>query len=123
MKACAQAAKERSDIHVHFEHFKAPEKKGGEAGFASDAGELAIQIQSTGQRIAISRSESLVDVLANLGVEISTSCQSGLCGTCKTRYISGDVEHGDCILSDAEHAEYLTPCISHIKRGTLVLDL
>jgi vanillate O-demethylase ferredoxin subunit len=33
------------------------------------------------------------------------------------------VEHGDCILSDVEHQEYLTPCISHIKTGTLVLDL
>jgi len=123
MKACAQAAKERSDLHVHFEHFKAPEREGGVVRFESDASELAIQIQSTGQRIALSRSESLVDVLAKLGVDISTSCQSGLCGTCKTRYISGDVEHGDCILSDAEHAEYLTPCISHIRRGTLVLDL
>ncbi|MBT8614697.1 oxidoreductase [Polynucleobacter paneuropaeus] len=123
MKACAQAAKERSDIHVHFEHFKPPEKEGGQAEINVNAGELAIQIQSTGQKIALLRSESLIDALAKLGVEVSTSCQSGLCGTCKTRYISGDVEHGDCILSDAEHAEYLTPCISHVKSGTLVLDL
>ena len=123
MMACAQAAKERSDLHVHFEHFKAPEKEGGQAEVMEDKSELAIQIQSTGQKIALSRSESLIDVLAKLGVKVSTSCQSGLCGTCKTRYISGDVEHGDCILSDAEHSEYLTPCISHIKSGTLVLDL
>jgi len=123
MKACAQATKGRSDLHVHFEHFKASEKEGGNTRLESDAGELAIQIQSTGQRMAIARSESLIVVLAKMGFQISTSCQSGLCGTCKTRYISGDVDHGDCILSDAEHAEYLTPCISHIKRGTLVLDL
>lgn len=123
MKACAQAATKRSDIHVHFEHFKAPEKEGGQADIKSVLGELAIQIHSTGQKMTLSKSESLIDVLAKLGVEVSTSCQSGLCGTCKTRYISGDVEHGDCILSDAEHAEYLTPCISHIKSGTLVLDL
>jgi vanillate O-demethylase ferredoxin subunit len=123
MKVCAQAATKRSDIHVHCEHFKAPEKEAGQTKVKSDVSELAIQIQSTGQKITLSRSESLIDVLAKLGVEVSTSCQSGLCGTCKTRYISGDVEHGDCILSDAEHAEYLTPCISHIKSGTLVLDL
>ncbi|WP_223245977.1 PDR/VanB family oxidoreductase [Polynucleobacter asymbioticus] len=123
MKACAQAATKRSDIHVNCEHFKAPEKEAGQTEVKSDVSELAIQIQSTGQKITLSRSESLIDVLAKLGVEVSTSCQSGLCGTCKTRYISGDVEHGDCILSDAEHTEYLTPCISHIKSGTLVLDL
>jgi vanillate O-demethylase ferredoxin subunit len=88
-----------------------------------ESGELEVEIQSTGQRIAVSRTESLCDALANAGIEIATSCQSGLCGTCKTRYIRGQVEHNDCILSDAEHAEYLTPCVSHIQGGVLVLDL
>jgi vanillate O-demethylase ferredoxin subunit len=90
---------------------------------STDSEELVIEIQSTGQKITLTRSESLIDALARSGIEIPTSCQSGLCGTCKTRYISGEVEHGDCILSDAEHQEYLTPCISHIKSGTLLLDL
>jgi ferredoxin len=89
----------------------------------ADSEELAIEVQSTGQKIILTRSESIIEALARSGIEIPTSCQSGLCGTCKTRYISGDIEHGDCILSDAEHQEYLTPCISHIKSGTLVLDL
>jgi vanillate O-demethylase ferredoxin subunit len=88
-----------------------------------ESGELAVEIQSTGQRIIVSRTESLCDALANAGIEIATSCQSGLCGTCKTGYIRGQVEHNDCILSDAEHAEYLTPCVSHIQSGVLVLDL
>ena len=90
---------------------------------SADSEELVIEIQSTGQKINVTRDESIIDALARSGIEIQTSCQSGLCGTCKTGYISGDVEHGDCILSDAEHQEYLTPCISHIKIGTLVLDL
>ena len=91
--------------------------------FSADSEELVIEVQSTGQKITLTRSESIIEALARSGIEIPTSCQSGLCGTCKTRYISGDVEHGDCILSDVEHQEYLTPCISHIKSGTLVLDL
>ena len=90
---------------------------------STDSEELVIEIQSNGQKIMLTRSESIIDALARSGIEIPTSCQSGLCGTCKTRYISGEVEHGDCILSDAEHQEYLTPCISHIKSGTLLLDL
>ena len=90
---------------------------------STDSEELVIEIQSTGQKISVTRAESIIDALARSGIEIPTSCQSGLCATCKTRYISGDVEHGDGILSDAEHLEFLTPCISHIKSGTLVLDL
>ena len=89
----------------------------------ADSEELVIEVQSTSQKISVMRTESLIDALARSGIEVPTSCQSGLCGTCKTRYISGDVEHGDCILSDAEHQEFLTPCVSHIKSGTLVLDL
>lgn len=90
---------------------------------SEDSEELVIEILSSGQKINITRAESIIDALARMGIEVPTSCQSGLCGTCKTRYISGDVDHGDCILSEAEHEEYLTPCISHIKSGTLVLDL
>jgi vanillate O-demethylase ferredoxin subunit len=90
---------------------------------SADSEGLVIEVQSSGQKINVTRAESIIDALARSGIEIPTSCQSGLCGTCKTRYISGDVEHGDCILSDVEHQEYLTPCISHIKTGTLVLDL
>ena len=90
---------------------------------SEDSEELVIEILSTGQKINITRAESIIDALARMGIEVPTSCQSGLCGTCKTRYISGDVDHEDCILSEAEHEEYLTPCISHIKSGTLVLDL
>ena len=90
---------------------------------SADSEELVIEIQSTGQKISLTRAESIIDALARSGIDLPTSCQSGLCGTCKTRYISGDVEHGDCILSDDEHQEFLTPCISHIKSGTLVLDL
>ena len=89
----------------------------------ADSEELVIEVQSTGQKISITRAESIIDALARSVIDVPSSCQSGLCGTCKTRYISGDVEHGDCILSDDEHQEFLTPCISHIKSGTLVLDL
>jgi ferredoxin len=90
---------------------------------SADSEELVIEVLSTGQKINVTRAESIIDALARSGIDIPTSCQSGLCGTCKTKYISGDVEHGDCILSDDEHQEYLTPCISHIRSGTLVLDL
>ena len=76
---------------------------------SADSEELVIEIQSTGQKISLTRAESIIDALARSGIDVPTSCQSGLCGTCKTRYLSGDVEHGDCILSDDEHQEFLTP--------------
>lgn len=121
MAACAEAARQYPDVQVYCEYFKAPATSPVVQQAHSD--ERFIQIHSTGQRIAVTAGASLVDTLGAAGIEIPVSCQSGLCGTCKTAYLSGDIEHADCILSEAEHAQYLTPCCSQIRSGTLVLDL
>jgi vanillate O-demethylase ferredoxin subunit len=39
------------------------------------------------------------------------------------RYLSGEVEHNDCILGDDEKREYLTACVSRATSRELVLDL
>jgi vanillate O-demethylase ferredoxin subunit len=39
------------------------------------------------------------------------------------RYLSGDVEHNDCILGDDEKDEFLTTCVSRANSRLLVLDL
>ena len=81
------------------------------------------QIASTGQTIAVAAHQSLVDALAGEGIEIATSCISGLCGTCKVGYVSGDVEHNDHILGADEQSQCLTACVSRARSGVLVLDL
>ena len=61
--------------------------------------------------------------LEGAGVYVPTSCQAGLCGSCKTDYIAGDVEHNDYILNDDEHRSCLTLCVSRARSPLLVLDL
>ncbi|PUA17338.1 PDR/VanB family oxidoreductase [Glaciimonas sp. PCH181] len=135
MAACAKAAQHWPRGTVHFEHFKAPDPVKSEvvsvdaiSDATSDAasevaGGFSVQIASTGALIAIPDDKSIVEALADSGVVIETSCQSGLCGTCKLRYLSGEVDHRDFILSDDEHLEYLTACVSRPKSKLLVLDL
>jgi len=124
MKACANATAHWPKGSVHCEHFKAPEKP-LVAGNAEDAtpGSFNIQIASTGALIAVPADETIVGALEKAGVHIETSCLSGLCGTCRIRYLAGEVEHNDYILDDAERAEYLTACVSRAKSELLVLDL
>ena len=86
-------------------------------------GSFEVKVASTGQLIPIAADQSIVSGLRAAGVEIPTSCESGLCGTCKVRYLSGDVDHQDFILDEAEHAEYLTTCVSRAHGGVLTLDL
>lgn len=123
MKACADAAGHWPTGTVHFEHFKAPERE-QDSDAANDAlDSFTVRIASTGQEIEVSKEETIADALLQAGVPMETSCCAGLCGTCKVRYLSGDVEHNDCILSDDEKTEFLTACVSRATSKVLVLDL
>jgi vanillate O-demethylase ferredoxin subunit len=122
MKACAAATEHWTSGTVHFEHFKAPERAVNET-VAAAVGEFIVKIASTGQQIPVSGDQSIADALEEAGVAIETSCRAGLCGTCKVRYLSGEVEHNDCILGDDEKREYLTCCVSRASSRELVLDL
>jgi vanillate O-demethylase ferredoxin subunit len=102
--------------HIHVEHFSLAQPVGGDA--------LTVQIASTGQRIEIPPEESITTALERHGVSIPVSCEQGICGTCLTRVVSGEIEHRDGFLTAAERAvgDQMTPCCSR-GRGTLVLDL
>ncbi|MDB5960109.1 MAG: iron-sulfur protein [Massilia sp.] len=119
MNACAEASSHWQPGTVHSEHFKAP------AAPVSDipAGSFIVRIASTGADIAVGPDTSIAAALTAAGVFIPTSCEAGLCATCKIGYLEGEVEHHDYILDDNEHQRYLTACVSRAKSALLVLDL
>jgi ferredoxin-NADP reductase len=121
MQACANAAAHWPAGTVHFEHFKTPEIVRPAVDAAP--GGFAVRIASTGQVIDVAAGTSIADALNAAGVRIETSCQAGLCGTCKVGYLEGEVDHQDMILDDREHQQYLTACVSRAKTALLVLDL
>ncbi|CAN5457688.1 hypothetical protein BH09PSE6_BH09PSE6_03620 [soil metagenome] len=121
MKACAAATEHWAADAVHSEHFKAP--AAAPAQNAPEPGSFKVKLARTGTSVEVQPGQSIVSAVATIGVKIETSCESGLCGTCKVRYLEGDVEHADYILGDDEHREYLTACVSRARSGTLVLDL
>ena len=123
MKACAEASAHWPAGSVHFEHFKAPVRPINETEASDAAGDFNVRIASSGQVIPVKRDQSINDALSAAGVLIETSCCAGLCATCKVRYLEGEVEHNDFILSDEEKAEYLTTCVSRATSKELVLDL
>ena len=60
------------------------------------------------------------------GVKIPTSCEQGLCGTCKVKVLEGEVDHRDKKLTADQKAEgYMLACVSRAKTkgATLVLDM
>jgi vanillate O-demethylase ferredoxin subunit len=121
MKACADAASHWPAGTVHFEHFKAPEPDKGAAALAPGA--FMVKIASSGATFEVPADRSIADVLEQNGMRIETSCQAGLCATCKIRYLEGEVDHRDYILGDDEHGQFLTACVSRATSPVLVLDL
>ena len=68
---------------------------------------------------------SVVEALRSEGIDILTSCEQGVCGTCLTRVLEGEVDHRDMYLTDEEKAanEQFMPCCSRARSQLLVLDL
>jgi vanillate monooxygenase ferredoxin subunit len=108
-----------SDAQVHFEYFS------GVAAHSADDRSFDVVIHSSGQVIRIAAAQTITEALVLQGIEIPMSCQQGVCGTCLTRVLEGEVDHHDLYLSPEEQAanDQFLPCCSRAKGGRLVLDL
>jgi len=82
-----------------------------------------VTIRSSGRVFSIPGDQDTATFLNENGVFIPTSCEQGMCGSCKTKVLEGEADHRDQGLSAADKAQgYFLPCISRGK-GDLVLDL
>ena len=90
----------------------------------SDAG-FEIRLASSGRIVRVSKGQTVVKALADAGVEVLTSCEQGVCGTCLTRVLEGVPDHKDSYLTPEEQAanDQFLPCCSRAKTPLLVLDL
>lgn len=106
------------DANVHREFFGAPLVQEG-------GGAFQVKLASTGRVIDVGPEVTVVAALAQAGVEVPTSCEQGVCGTCLTRVLSGEPDHRDVYLMDDEKAanDRFLPCCSRSKSPVLVLDL
>ncbi|MEO8779620.1 MAG: PepSY domain-containing protein [Rhodanobacter sp.] len=107
------------EAHMHREHFSA---SGHMNRFATS---FDLKIASTGKLIHVAPDETAAAALRRCGLDIPVSCAEGLCGTCLTKVIEGDIEHNDLFLTAEERTrnDQFTPCCSRAKSPTLVLDL
>jgi ferredoxin-NADP reductase len=105
------------DVELHFERFAAPPVVDGE--------EFAVSIASTDAQLTVGGQETLLSALGRGGISAPYSCRQGFCGTCRTRVLSGEVDHRDTLLTDLERADGLMlVCVSRAARGErLTLDL
>ena len=104
--------------NIHTERFSA-------APVAADAGAFTLRLARSNREVFVPHDRTAIEALADAGVEIPTSCEQGICGTCLTPVCSGIIDHRDHYLSEAERArnDQFLPCCSRAKSPELVLDL
>ena len=129
MRAVAAATSGMPADQVHFEHFTAPATAPGvpaellgEAGDTIGVG-FQVRLARSDRVFDVPNDKSIVQVLREHGIEVATSCESGLCGTCRTRYLEGEPEHRDYVLDEEARRRDVLICCARSRSPTLVLDL
>jgi vanillate O-demethylase ferredoxin subunit len=102
---------------VRFELFETPQIEEGDAAFEVEIND--------GRCFTIPPGKTIIEVLEDADVDVMYDCQRGDCGICQTDIISGDPDHRDVVLSEAERAsgKVMQICVSRAKSARLVLDI
>ena len=128
---------------IHAEHFSVATAGEG-AGRAAPAAEVAVAaprppaaapartqaevtIVMDGRRRVFTmqmNADTVLDAAARAGIELPFSCRAGVCSTCRTKVVRGEVEMAqNYALEDWELEQgYVLACQSRVKSQTLELD-
>lgn len=105
---------------VHFEYFTVEP-------VADAAGDVAFEVYAaqSDKAVVVAPGQSITDALLAEGIEIMTSCEQGVCGTCLSNVLEGEPDHRDVYLNPAEKTsgKVIMPCVSRCKGKRLVLDI
>ncbi|PZF85642.1 PDR/VanB family oxidoreductase [Jiangella anatolica] len=87
-------------------------------------GTFAVRLARTGVELEVPPDRSVLEVLREAGVDVLTDCEEGICGSCETRVVEGEVEHRDYVLTTQERAanDCMMVCVSRAACPLLVLD-
>ena len=106
-----------SPAAIHFESFI-------DAGAAAkpDDKPFTVVLARSGARIEVPPGVSILEALREQGHEAPSSCESGTCGTCRTRLLAGEADHRDLVLKDDEKASQIMICVSRARTPEIAID-
>ena len=102
---------------IHFESFAT-------AAAAYDPNTaFTVRLNKSGLVVPVSADQTILQALRASGQQVTSSCESGNCGSCRTGLLAGQAEHRDSVLSEEEKASNIMVCVSRAISNELVLDL
>ena len=101
---------------VHFEAFTEPNRD-----VAEDRA-FTVRLARSGETIEVAAGVTILEALRARGHAVPSSCESGTCGTCRTRLLGGEADHRDLVLSEEEKAGNIMICVSRARSSELIID-
>jgi phthalate 4,5-dioxygenase reductase subunit len=105
-----------SSAAVHFEAFSDAEThKPTDKAFK-------VKLARSGDVREVPTDKTILEVLRAHGVEVPSSCETGTCGTCKTKLLAGEADHRDLFLAEHDKAGNIMICVSRAKSDEIEID-
>ena len=102
---------------IHYEDFA------GVSGISIGSRAFRVRRAATGETIDIPADRTIVETFRSLGLKPVSSCESGTCGTCRVRLVSGEADHRDLFLSEEDRKTNFMPCVSRALGEEICLDM
>jgi phthalate 4,5-dioxygenase reductase subunit len=116
MEAVRNMTDHWSSAAVHFEAFSE-----AETHKASDR-PFKVKLARTGDVLDVPTDKTILEVLRAHGLEVPSSCETGTCGTCRTKLLAGVADHRDLVLAEHERGDNIMICVSRAKNEEIEID-
>ena len=83
---------------------------------------FSVKLVRSGVRVVVPPATSILEAMRAAGHDAPSSCESGTCGTCKTRLLEGVADHRDMVLTDGERDAWIMICVSRALTPELAID-
>ncbi|MEJ2375146.1 MAG: PDR/VanB family oxidoreductase [Pseudolabrys sp.] len=116
MEAVRHMTDHWSPTAVHFEAFSQAEMhKAGDKPFR-------VRLARSGKVVEVPVTKTILEVLRENGLEVPSSCETGTCGTCRTKLLAGEADHRDLVLADHERKDHIMICVSRSRGDEITID-
>jgi vanillate O-demethylase ferredoxin subunit len=79
-------------------------------------------LAGSGAAADVAAGGSMLAALRALGTKMEASCEGGICGACKMRWLEGEPIHRDRVLTPEERQTHLMACVAGCASERLVLE-
>ncbi|WP_149536090.1 PDR/VanB family oxidoreductase [Siccirubricoccus phaeus] len=118
IEAFEAATRDWPSGQAHVEHFVPPPLPPD-----PEARPFTLVLARSGASAELPAGAPLLPAIKALGGEVEASCEGGICGACKVRWLEGPPLHRDRVLQPEARREYLMACVAGCAGPRLVLDL